>query len=197
MEKFMKNDKGITLMTLMIYIISLIIAIAILTIVTTYFRSNLDKMRDNSLDIAEHDKFKVYFLEETKRKDNEVSKDPEGGTEIKFTSGNKYKYIKSDSAVYLINTTENIKVAERVKYCRFYMEKEGDKTILTVVLEVGNERREVQYVMEKGNAFGNYDSEGNYISTGKIDVISVPDIPEIKEEEVVVRRKFYTISRSN
>ena len=162
MKNFKSSARGVTLMTLVVYIISLIFAIAILTIVTSYFRANLDKMKKNTLDIAEHDKFNSYFLEETKRMNNEAYEPREDGKVIEFTSGNRYQYVPSEFAVYRVSVNENIKIAERVTNCKFIMSKQDEKVIITVKMNVGNENRTVEYVMEKGNMFGDY--EGNYTS---------------------------------
>lgn len=152
MKKGFRNERGITLATLAIYIISLLFALAVLALVTTYFRSNLNDMKEGAIDTAEYDKFNSYFLEEVKRTNNEI-KDPEYETpvdRVSFTSGNRYLYETNDSAVYLVNEQEAIKIAEKVESCFFNVTRENEKTVITVTIKIGNdvEPRETKYVME-------------------------------------------------
>lgn len=167
MKNFKRNDKGITLVTVVIYVISLIIAIGILATVTTYFYSNFRDMNDYTDDIAEFDKFNLYFLEEVKRTGNEIKEISLGRTSIEFTSGNKYNYNSGDKVISLINSSGNVKIAEKIESCTFESYEEDSKIIIKVDITIGSEQRIVEYVLGYGNKYANYQSESNYIATTK------------------------------
>lgn len=66
-----RNNKGITLNSLIIYIVGMLIAIAIVATVTKYFSKNvrIEDMRDTT---AEYTKFSSTFSEEVNERGNTV-----------------------------------------------------------------------------------------------------------------------------
>ena len=67
----MKNNKGITLTSLIIYVIGMIIAIATITTLISYFSKNvkLETLGDST---AEYTKFSSIFSDETNKKENKI-----------------------------------------------------------------------------------------------------------------------------
>jgi hypothetical protein len=105
----------------------------------------------------------MHFLEEVKKINNDmVQIDSSNGTWISFISGNRYEFVPAENAVYLINTTGNRKVAERVETLNFSTYKETEKTIIVVEMKIGEQEREVHYVMGQGHKIGNNTNEGNF-----------------------------------
>ncbi|MCL2341847.1 MAG: hypothetical protein FWC53_02065, partial [Firmicutes bacterium] len=162
--KNIHNEKGITLATLAIYIISMLIALAILATVTAYFHGAFKDTTKNTADIAEWDKFNLYFLDEVKASGSGISAPiKEGSTNAAFINGNTYEYNASDKAVYLVNSKENIKVAQNVEKCTFHSSQTDGKTIVTVAMTIGGNERSEDYVLGEG-AVSNYEEENNYIA---------------------------------
>ena len=62
----MKNQRGITLTSLIIYLILIFIIIVILARVSTYFTSNMNEISKESTAVSEIDKFNMFFLKDTK-----------------------------------------------------------------------------------------------------------------------------------
>jgi len=166
--KAIRGDKGITLATLAIYIISMLIALAILATVTAYFHGAFTDAKNNTTDIAEWDKFNVYFLQEVKKTGIDINP-IEDNSAIEFvnTDGSidqTYKFVLNDKAVYLVNDTQNIKIAQNVDSCAFSSDNTSGKTVITVSMTIGKNSRSQDYVLGVGFA-GNYDEENNYIAS--------------------------------
>ena len=58
----MKEEKGITLVILGIYIIIFSIVIGLLASLSSYIYSNLDNVSDSNIDLSEFNKFTMFFV---------------------------------------------------------------------------------------------------------------------------------------
>ncbi len=67
----MKGNKGITLTSLIIYIIGMMIVVALISTLTTFFSKNI-KMSDINSNTKQYTKFSSIFLDEINAKDNKV-----------------------------------------------------------------------------------------------------------------------------
>ena len=83
----MKEERGITLGSVTIYVIALLIVVGVISTITSFFYSNIINVNDNSKNMAQITKFNMYFLKDVKDANNnvEVSAD---NTNITFSSGN-------------------------------------------------------------------------------------------------------------
>ena len=65
----MKNNRGITLTSLIIYVIGMVIVVSLIATLTTFFYKNVNV--DNiSKDTTQYTKFSNLFLKEINKKDN-------------------------------------------------------------------------------------------------------------------------------
>ena len=62
----MKKENGITLISLIIYIIVLLLAVSMLSTISSYFYSNVSEINSESKYIGEYNKFNMFFLEDIK-----------------------------------------------------------------------------------------------------------------------------------
>ena len=133
----MKSEKGITMISMTIYIIVMLLVVTAITSITTYFYKNIDTDSVNSNLNQQYTKFNSFFLEDTNKKGNAVARQEETKDEngnmtqrfILFTSGNQYTYVKSNKAIYI----NKIKIAENITDCIFEVTK-GQKTIVKVTI---------------------------------------------------------------
>ena len=157
----LKNDKGITLVALGVYIASMLIVLAILAAITANFRDNVGKIDKETEKIAEFGKFNLYMLEEVKKVGNDIEES--STTRIVFTSGNKYEFVNSE--IYLTNSDEEkIKIAEKIDGCTFVVTSENGKKIIKVTIKIGTELRTQEYILGQENGQINYEDENNYIA---------------------------------
>lgn len=139
----MKNENGITLVALTIYIIAFAIVIGIISVLTSFFYSNVVNLSDTGENASEFSIFNMYFLEDIKEAGNKVARVDENGKYISFSNGNTY--IFQDNHIY----------KNKVKICNnvtdFKVEKkEDEKEIVTIFMKIGDNMefsRTTQYVM--------------------------------------------------
>ena len=161
----MKNQKGVTLISLTIYVIALTVIIAMLSVISTYFYKNVNDTQDDITPLTEFTNFNSYFTTDanttnltyltTATEDNYVyiafiNKDTlnEENPEVI-----KYIYVKQDNAIYRDTGTEEkgnkatITVARNVSNCQF--EEDGqtqnNKTKFNITLKIGNTVKEYKY----------------------------------------------------
>lgn len=155
----MKSQKGVTLTSLVIYIIVVLVVVGILSAITLNFQNGVKEMNKQGTSNSEIDKFNLYFLKEAKKQGNEVGS--VNDVEILFTSGNKYTY-KDDKAIYL---NDNIKIAEDIEKCIFTSSLVNGKTVITVTIKARNtEEKSVEYVLSNKAGYSSYEDEESYTS---------------------------------
>ena len=60
----MKSEKGITLISLIIYVIALTIVVGIIAVISGYFYDNIDTSSEDIEPMVEYTKFNSFFSEE-------------------------------------------------------------------------------------------------------------------------------------
>ena len=144
MEKVWKNQKGITLVSLMVYLIGLIAIIGIVAVLTSFYSKNVATMNDTSEVNSEFNKFDAKMIQETKTAGNKIEE--VSGTTIRFKNGNTYTY--GDNRIYQNAVT----VSKYVKDFAVNFSQDGDKQILSVYVTFGKGKIEVaksvSYVVE-------------------------------------------------
>lgn len=152
----MKNEKGITLVTLSVYIIGITIIIAIVALITNFFNKNIINMEDNAKYAADFSKFNLAFVDEVKKYGNEITEYSEDS--ITFSSGNTYKF--EDGKIY----KNKIVLVDNVNECSFIRDSYETKQTIWVYIEIGNETnsfaKTTEYVM-------NYETPSDNVSLGE------------------------------
>ena len=115
----MKSQKGVTLISLIVYVIAMLVTISIITVVTSYFYKNIDITTERYTYLSEFTKFESYFSEEVNHSGNKILEVYNGTnneqTYIIFSSGNQYTYVKANKAIY----QNCVKIASGVEACTF------------------------------------------------------------------------------
>lgn len=137
----MKNQKGITLMSLVVYVIVMTIAIAVIGSIISKFYNNTDSMQADTKEVIEFNKFNTYFLKEIKTSNNEVDK--LDAKYILFTSGNSFSY--SNNSIYY----NNIAICKNVKDITFSFPEEEKKDIINVNIKFDNFQKSLNYKIEE------------------------------------------------
>ena len=92
----MKNNKGVTLTSLIIYVIGMVIVVASISTLTTFFYKNIDTSAINDNTTTQYTKFLSYFTEEINNSNNKVVECK--NNYIIFSSGNQYTYIEENKS---------------------------------------------------------------------------------------------------
>lgn len=135
----MKSKRGVTLVSLIIYIMVMIIVIAIMSQIISRFYSNTQELNSDTESVLEFNKFNSYFLKEIKQRDNEL--DSIINNSILFTSGNTFS--KQGNHIYY----NNIPICSNVKSF-IAIEDEHDNTIINISIEFENFSKSINYKIE-------------------------------------------------
>lgn len=156
----MKNQKGVTLISLTIYVIALTVIIAILTVISTYFYKNVNDTQDDITPLTEFTNFNSYFTADantthvtylttgTESEYSYVALVNEDTLEVI-----KYIYVPQDNAIYRDTGSEEkrnkatITVARNVTNCQFEKDEQtqNNKTKFNITLKVGNTEKKYNY----------------------------------------------------
>ena len=88
-KQMLKGEKGITLTSLVIYIIVFVIIIAIMANISNYFYSNIGGIKDSPKYVAEFNKFSMFFIADVKRNTEIVTISEDS---LQLADGTKYVY---------------------------------------------------------------------------------------------------------
>lgn len=148
----MKSEKGVTVISVTVYIIAMLLAVTVIGMLTGFFYKNIDISSNNSEINKQYTKFNAYFTDEVNIKGNAVSemKIIDEGTEneislIVFSSGNQYTFIKQNKGIYFGHT----KIATNIEECKFEKQENNGKTTITVKIVAENLDRTTTYTLKK------------------------------------------------
>lgn len=146
----MKSQKGVTLISLTVYVIVMAIVVAMLAIITTFFYKNTKDLGDIE-SITEYTTFNSYFSDEvnhpnlkvieckTENEENNV-----GLSYIVFSNGVQYTYVPENKGIY----RNKVKIVKNIGKCIFKEEIKNGKSVITVQLKVGDQERETTYTLK-------------------------------------------------
>ncbi len=136
----MKKQNGITLVSLVAYVIVMTIVVAVLGSIITSFYQNTDSMQADTKEVIEFNKFNMYFLKEAKTLNNKIDKLE--NNYILFTSGNSFSY--SNNSIYY----NNLMICKNVENASFSF-KENERTdIVEVTIEFQDFQKTINYKIE-------------------------------------------------
>lgn len=151
----MKSENGISMVSLIIYVIAMLITVTIITVVTSYFTKNIDVSEDKYTYFAEFTKFESFFSEEVNKENNtilDVGTITEGTTPenqktqsyIALASGNQYTYIPENKAIY----QNNVKIISGVDNCKFTEKFVNGKEAIDILITIQDKTKQLQYVFK-------------------------------------------------
>lgn len=135
----MENQKGITLVSLSVYIIGMMVIIAIVATLTTFFYKNINNIDDNDIS-TDYTKFTKIFSSEINKSGNTVVdaktyiENDKKVSYIIFSSGNQYTYKEENKSIY----QNNIKICTQIDNCEFSYSYQNSQYKINVELIAGN-----------------------------------------------------------
>ena len=145
-NSFKKNSKGITLMTLIIYI-TIIFVILVLTMrVMKYYTGNIRDAADTSFE-TEFEKFNVYMLQETRQAGNGFFNAKTN--KLSFANGDVIEFRKEEGNDIGEIYHNDIKICENVDACTLTSDNSmnGETTVTVNITINGISKNDIQYVM--------------------------------------------------
>ncbi len=109
----MRSQKGVTLTSLIIYVVAMVIVVATIAVITRFFYGNLDSLSNRGQASKSYTLFNSYFTNEINTPGNEVINCDE--TTLVFKTGNQYKI--TGKSIYM----------NKIKICD--VDAEGNKFI--------------------------------------------------------------------
>ena len=152
----LKTNKGITLISLIIYIVITIVVITMLASMLAYFSKDVKDITGGNLEVMELDRFYTYFLKDVKATNSGISSLTT--TSIIFTSGNKYEY--KQNAIYL---NDKIKIAGDIENCTFTQSTSDGNTIITTNISINENTYTQQFVLSNRINLAQTINESDYV----------------------------------
>lgn len=132
----MKSNKGVTLTSLIIYVIGMTIMVSIIATLTSFFYKNID-IGDINSNTTQYTKFTSILSEEVNKKNNSVidcQSLTDGVSYIVFSSGNQYTFNQKSKSVY----RNNVKICDNIDTCDFSYTYIDSKYKIKVSFETAN-----------------------------------------------------------
>ena len=135
----MKSQKGITLTSVIIYIMGMTMCIGVIATLTTYFYKNMDTIDDYNY-TTEYTRFISLITDEINQEGNTIietktyTENQKQISYIIFSSGNQYTYTEENHCIYM----NNVKICKGVDICKFGYVEENGKYKVNVEIKIGN-----------------------------------------------------------
>lgn len=139
----MKSPKGVTLISLTIYIIVMAIVVAMVAVISTYFYTNVKDTSDTINPMTEYTKFNSFFLDEVNYSNIKVLECKENY--IAFDNGIQYTFIAENKGIY----RNKVKIVSEVESCTFGYKIKNGKRVVTVNMKIEKANaRNVEYTLK-------------------------------------------------
>ncbi len=150
----MKSEKGVTLTALVIYILVATLLIGGIAMLSSFFFSNMNLIKNQDQYAPEFNKFNMFFIGDVKN--NKTATVTE--TKVTFEDGTVYQYNSSEKAIYRNST----KIAEKVQSVNFTLNEiaptssEHNTTKYTILVDISigdkiNFHKTIEYTLRYWN----------------------------------------------
>jgi len=129
----MKNQAGVTLTTLIVYIVGMLIVISIVATITNFAYENISFIGTSGKNATKYNIFNMYFLEDIKNTTNTLYSIQEN--KITLSDGTTYTF--EDESIY----RNNVKICSDISETKFssYIDENTKNTIITVLFISGQD----------------------------------------------------------
>lgn len=124
----MKSEKGVTITSIMIYVIALTVVVLLIGRIITYFYRNVNNAEENTAANAEYLKFNSYFTDEINIEGNEVEV-CENNYIIFSKTQNQYTY--QNGSIY----RQKVKIAKDIELCEFYYDEDTKEIYVNMKIQ--------------------------------------------------------------
>lgn len=126
----MKQEKGITLISLTIYIIVMTIVVSTIAIISTYFYKDAHSLANRINPLAEYTKFNSFFADEVNHSNLKILDCQEHY--VVFDNTTQYTYVPENKAIY----RNKVKIASEVENCKFERKVKNGKEVISITIKM-------------------------------------------------------------
>ena len=139
----MKTQKGVTLVSLTIYIIVMTIVIAVISMISTYFFKNTHTVIKDIEPITEQTRFSSFFTEEVNRNNIKILACDE--KYVVFDNEVQYTFVPENKGIY----RNQVKICRGVESCKFERTIKNGKNVIAVTLKMEESlEKKVDYTLK-------------------------------------------------
>lgn len=138
----MKSQKGITLISLTIYVIVMAIVIGVIAIVTGVFFKSLQQSKFYTDPIAEYTAFNSYFSEEVNHPGLKILNCEDNY--VAFDNGIVYTFSEENQGIY----RNQVKICKDIEQCTFSETIKNGKQVVEVRIKAGSQDRTTTYTLK-------------------------------------------------
>lgn len=155
----MKSEKGITVSSLVVYVIALTIIVGTIATMTKYYYGNINKLSSNTSSMEEITKFNTYITEEVNKASNIIydcntqNSDENDNYVIFYNANDKdetnpksgyTQYTFKNKSIYL----NKIKICSNIDDCKFEDVSDTNNYKLKVTLTINGNTKETVYTLK-------------------------------------------------
>ena len=133
----MKSENGVTLTSLIVYIIAMVVVVATVATLTRYFYGNIDKLNDRNQSAKEYTSFNSFFTNDINIKGNKVLTEISPEKKLIFSNGNQYTFAKQESDSTGLIYLNKIVICRDVKDCSFTYNDETKQITVNIEFKDG------------------------------------------------------------
>ena len=138
----MKNEKGITLISLVLYVILMTIIVTIVVNITAAFYSSLNEFDRESESAVAFSKFNMYFLNDIKKAGAAIGKTTDTSIEVTYMDRPSVVYSIQNKVLY----RDSIKICDGIDDSK--ITSYTDANTVKVSLTMGEYKKTTTYVAE-------------------------------------------------
>lgn len=138
----MKNEKGITLTALVIYVIIFSATITLVSALSSFIYGNLKELNSDSISSEEFNKFNTYFVQDVKESKNvSVQAEENGNVIITLDNGSRYTYSANENAIY----RGKVKIARNIIKFNASLMQENNKKLVNINIGTGKDTQNINF----------------------------------------------------
>lgn len=137
----MKSEKGVTLISLTIYVIVMTVVVGIIAVISGIFFKNINDLEETN-PLEEYTNFNTYFSNEVNKEGIKVLK--YDSDYIIFDNGVQYTFIQENKGIYM----NKVKICKDVQKCIFNYRIEGEKSIIDVDMIIKGRATKTSYTLK-------------------------------------------------
>lgn len=131
----MKNQKGITLMALTIYLIIFILVVSIVATLTSYFYTNVMTFDETTKSYSEINKFNMFFLQDLKDEKILIQTIPNQNSIVLYNKENleTITYLSEHNGIY----RNGVLIAKNIESMKFQVSSENSNILEIIITTAG------------------------------------------------------------